>query len=63
MGQTLPEVGQDNPRRGLRGLLINRSLVTGVEAIDRNRSRVFLKGCQNPLVISRLETSRLRKSR
>lgn len=45
-----------------RGLLINRSLVTGVEAIDRNRSQVFLEGCQNPLAISRLETSRLRKS-
>ena len=45
-----------------RGLLINRSLVTGVAAVDRNRSQDFLDGCQKPLVISRLEASRLRKS-
>lgn len=48
--------------RASRGLLINRSLVTGIAAIDRNSSQVFLDGCPQPLVISRLETSRLRKS-
>jgi two-component system LytT family response regulator len=48
--------------RASRGLLINRSLVTGIATIDRNSSQVFLDGCPQPLVISRLETSRLRKS-
>lgn len=45
-----------------RGLLINRSVVTTIEAVDRNRSRVFLDGCRTPLMLSRLETSRLRRS-
>lgn len=45
-----------------RGLLINRSAVTTIEAVDRNRSRVFLDGCRTPLMLSRLETSRLRRS-
>jgi two-component system LytT family response regulator len=45
-----------------RGLLVNRSLVTGLTALDRNRTHLFLEGYRKPLVISRLETSRLRRS-
>ena len=45
-----------------RGLLVNRSLVAGLTAIDRNRAQLFLQGCTAPLVISRLEAARLRKS-
>jgi hypothetical protein len=45
-----------------RGLLANRGLVAGLTALDRNRSQLVLKGCDTPLVISRLEASRLRKS-
>ena len=45
-----------------RGLLVNRSLVAGLTALDRNRSHLFLEGYPKPLVISRLEAARLRKS-
>jgi two-component system LytT family response regulator len=45
-----------------RGLLVNRSLIAGLTAIDRNQSQLFLRGYPQPLVISRLEASRLRKS-
>jgi len=40
----------------------HRSLVMSLTAIDRNWSQLFLEGCQMPLVISRLEAARLRKS-
>lgn len=45
-----------------RALLVNRRLVVGLTSIDRNRSELFLEGFQKPLVISRLEAARLRKS-
>jgi two-component system, LytTR family, response regulator len=45
-----------------RKLLVNRSQVARLTAIDRNRSQLFLQGDQKPLVISRLEASRLKKA-
>lgn len=45
-----------------RGPMVNRGLIAGVTAIDRNHSNLLMKGCDTPLLISRLEASRLRKS-